>query len=182
MLLTRKLIAPVTAASVATGLVLALGLPAGAAPSPQPQPAQPVTVTNTADSPVPVTGSTRVSNATSDPVPVAGSVNVGTVSGSVAVVPTVPPATQSAGIPVQSLTPGSDYTFLGANYAMASSFVTVWTSELISVDFGGQAPLVLTTDEPMALALTQPNLTGSGVKVTCLATVPCRFSFHITGS
>jgi hypothetical protein len=164
------------AAGVAAGvasIVFPLA-PVGAAP-----PGQNVTVTNTAASPVPVTGTVNVAGT----VPVSGTVNVGSVTGPVPVVPSTPPATASFGIPIQSLTSGSNYTFIDAGYAMKMSSVTIWTRHLVQIAFSGPAPLVITTDEPLAIPLTQPNQTGNSVKVTCLDTTSnCAFQFWMVGS
>jgi hypothetical protein len=58
---------------------------------------------------------------------------------------------------------------------------TIWTRDLIEVAFSGVAPLVVTTDAPVAIPLTQPNITSNAVKVTCLAATNCHFTFWMVG-
>lgn len=168
------------AAGMAAGItaILLPLTPVAAAP-----PTQDVRITNSTSSPVPVTGTVNVGGVAS-PVPVTGTVNVGTVTGPVSVVPAVAAATRSFGIPIQSLTMGSDYTFIDARYQMTLSSVTLWTRDLVEIAFSGPAPLVVTTDQPMAIPLTQPNVTGTSVKVSCLAAASgsCRFQFSMVGS
>lgn len=167
------------AAAVAAGaaaVVLPLA-PVSAAP-----PSQNVTIANTAANAVPVTGTVNVGSV-SGTVPVSGTVNVGSVTGPVPVVPSTPAASASYGIPVQSLTAGSNYTFIDARYAMKMTSVTLWTRDLVEFAFSGPAPLVVTTDAPLAIPLTQPNQTGNTVKVTCMATAgSCHFQFWMVGS
>jgi hypothetical protein len=132
----------------------------------------------------PPTQNVAITNTAANPVPVTGTVDVGTVSGPISVVPAAPPvASRSYGIPIQSLTAGSSYEFTDARYAMKLSSVTVWSRELVEIAFSGPAPLVVTTDAPLAIPLTQPNQTAGSVKVTCLATSgSCRFQFWMLGS
>jgi hypothetical protein len=167
-------IGAVVAAGVAS-VVLPLA-PVGAAP-----PAQDTRIINTAADPVPVTGTVGITGT----VPVSGTVTIGGTSAPLAVVPSTPGAGHSYGIPLQSLTSGTTYTFIDARYSMKASTITLWTRDLVQFSFpsgtGGE-PLLLMTDAPLAVPLPQPFQTGTSVAVTCMSTSGCRFQFSLVGS